>query len=153
MSSWGEAAWQGRAFGAEGDLRDLRGLQIRIQTWVDQCTCPACSIIWQHYWSQPWIIAHFGLDAGPITCPQCGGVSISGQKVGVRQRYQPDQTVSRPKPQTFWQKVKALSEVPAPVIHELTVPSEDWPTERRERHARSRSSAQVPDSQADSPQL
>jgi len=129
------------------------GFQRTVQVWIDQCTCPACSVVWQHYWSKPWIIAHFGLDAGSIAGPNCGVPSISGSVVGVRQRYQPDQTVSRSKPQTFWQRVKALSEVPAPVIHELTVPSEDWPTERRERLARSRSSAQVPDSQADSPQL
>jgi len=128
------------------------GFQRTVQIWIDQCTCPACRVVWQHYWSQPWILTHFGSDAGPVACPNCGEVSVSGPKVGVRQRYQPDQT-RVPKPQTFWQKVKALSEVPEPVIHDLTLPSEEWPRIGGASHARSRSSAQVSDSQADSPQL
>jgi hypothetical protein len=129
------------------------GFQRTVQLWIDQCTCPACRVVWQHYWSKPWILTHFGSDAGPVTCPNCGVQSISGPVVGVRQRYHAPQVAVESRPRTFWQKVKALSEVPAPVIHNLTLPSEELPRVGGDLHARSRSSAQVSDSQADSPQL
>lgn len=129
------------------------GFQRTVQLWIDQCTCPACHVVWQHYWSKPWILSQFGSDAGPITCANCGVRSISSPQVGARQSYQEPRVVVEPQPRrTFWQKVKALSEVPEPVIHNLTVPSEEWPR-GGDLHARSRSSAQVSDSQADSPQL
>lgn len=71
--------------GAEWDAwayHDVRKL-------LQECTCPACHVVWQHYDSKPWIKEHFGSVTVPIICPECGTASVAGstKRYGPRKIY------------------------------------------------------------------
>ena len=64
--------------------------------WKETCMCPVCKTVWQHKDSPSWIREHFGIDAGPITCSECGTVSVSQEKIGPRKLYVAPQAVPHP---------------------------------------------------------
>lgn len=56
---------------------------------LQECTCPACRVVWQHYDSKPWIKEHFSSTTDPVVCPECGLASVAGsaRRFGPRKLY------------------------------------------------------------------
>ena len=81
--------------------------------WKQTCMCPTCKTVWQHKDSMSWIREHFGINAGPITCPECGTVSIAQPKIGPRRivrEPQPEPVLTRTESDGFGRRHHA----PAP---------------------------------------
>ena len=73
--------WQEMAYYDEKNLRQ-------------ECTCPTCKVVWQHYNSKAWIKEHFGSAVEPVTCPECGTPSVAGSA----KRYKPRKIYVEPGP-------------------------------------------------------
>lgn len=56
---------------------------------LQECTCPACGLVWQHHDSKEWIKTHFGSVTDPVVCPECGTLSVAGnpKRYGPRKIY------------------------------------------------------------------
>ena len=74
--------WEAYAYYDEKNLRQ-------------ECTCPNCKVIWQHYNDKVWVKDHFGSAVDPVTCPECGIPSVAG---GAK-RYKPRKLYVEPTPQ------------------------------------------------------
>jgi len=62
---------------------------------IQECTCPACHVVWQHHHSKAWVNEHFSNLTEPIICAECGTPSVAGNK----KRFGPRKLYVEPEPE------------------------------------------------------